>query len=77
MSVDCHEHLPEAISERCSLSSLKEPVKVHCKKACPVMEQTYEYQHSGDIFVKNIFKPFHDTGLFLYFLKYIRKREVS
>ena len=35
------------------------------------------YQHSADIFVKNIFNPFHGPGLFLYFLKYIRKLEVS
>ena len=24
----------------------------------------HEYQHSPDIFVKNIFNPFHGTGLF-------------
>ena len=28
---------------------------------------------STDIFVKNIFNPFHGTGLFLYSLKYMRK----
>ena len=28
-----------------------------------------EYQHSAEIFVKNIFNPFSETGLFLYFLK--------
>ena len=37
----------------------------------------HEYQHSTDIFIKNIFNPFPGTGLFLYFLKYIRKSEVS
>ena len=31
----------------------------------------HEYQYSADIFV--IFKPVHWPGLFLYFLKYIRK----
>ena len=35
----------------------------------------HEYQYSADIFV--IFKPVHWPGLFLYFLKYIRKPEVS
>ena len=30
-----------------------------------------EYQHSADIFDKNIFNPFHDTGLLLYSPKYI------
>ena len=34
----------------------------------------HEYQYSADIFV--IFKPVHWPGLFLYFLKYIRKPEV-
>ena len=33
-----------------------------------------EYQHSADIFVRNIFNPFHGTGLFLYSP---RKAEVS
>ena len=30
----------------------------------------HEYQHSADIFVKNIFNPRYATGLLLYFLKY-------
>ena len=33
----------------------------------------HEYRYSADIFVKNIVIPFHDTGLFLYFLKCISK----
>ena len=37
----------------------------------------HEYQDSAGIFVKNIFNPFPGTGLFQYFLKYIRKPEVS
>ena len=37
----------------------------------------HEYQHSAGIFVKNIFNPFRGTGVFLYFLKYIRKPEVA
>ena len=36
----------------------------------------HEYQNSADIFVKNIFNPFDDAGLSLYFLKYMRKPEV-
>ena len=36
-----------------------------------------EYQHSIEIFVKNIFDPFHDTDLFLYSLRSIKKPEVS
>ena len=35
------------------------------------------YQHSTDIFVNNIFNLFHGTGVFLYFLKYIKKPEVA
>ena len=57
---------------------------VHWKNQCrsnirkrALLWNKYEYQHSADIFVKNIFIPFHGTGLFLYFLKYIRKPEVS
>ena len=30
-----------------------------------------------DIFVKNIFNPFHGIDAFLYFLKYIRKPEIA
>ena len=36
-----------------------------------------EYQHSTGVFVKIVFNPFYSTGLFLYFLRYIRKQEVS
>ena len=42
---------------------------VHWKNKCRSTRRMdplfkHEYQHSGDIFVKNIFKPFHDTNLF-------------
>ena len=57
---------------------------VHWKNQCrltvrkhALLWNKHEYQHSADIFVKNIFNPFPGTGLFLYFLKYIRKPEVS
>ena len=36
----------------------------------------HEYQHCVDIFVKNILKPFHGTGLFLYSLRYQRFSDV-
>ena len=57
--------------------------RVHWKNQCrsvrkhALLWSKHEYQHSADIFVKNIFNPFHGTGFFLYFLKYIRKSEVS
>ena len=57
------------------LYRLKEPVQIVCKKACSVKEQAW-IQHF-DIFVKNIFNPFHGTGVFLYFPKYIRKPEAA
>ena len=34
----------------------------------------HKYQRPADIFVKNIFNPFHGSGLFLYYLKYIRNQ---
>ena len=40
-------------------------------------ETSPEYQYSAEMFVENIFNPFHITVLFLYFLEYIRKPEVS
>ena len=56
---------------------------VHWKNQCrstvrkhALLWNKLEYQYF-DIFVKNIFNPFHGTGIFLYFLKYIRKPEVS
>ena len=56
---------------------------VYCKNKCrstvrkhALLRNKHECQQSADIFVKNIFNPFHGTGLFLYFLKYIRKPEV-
>ena len=50
------------------LWALKELVQMDYKKACCVMEK-HECQHSVEIFVKNIFNPFHGTGIFLYSLK--------
>ena len=50
---------------------MKEPLQIDCKKA----RNKHGYQHSAGIFIKNIFNQFHGTGLFLYFLKYIRKPE--
>ena len=56
---------------------------VHRKNQCrstvrkqALLWNKHEYQHSADIFVKNIFNPFPGTGFFLYFLKYIRKLDV-
>ena len=57
------------------MCALKEPVKIDCKKACSVMDK-HEYQHF-DVFDKHNFNPFHGTGVFLYFLKYIRKPEIA
>ena len=56
------------------LSALKEPVQMDCKKACSVMEQTIISTFCW--LIKNIFNPFHGTGLFLYFPK-DRQPEVS
>ena len=57
---------------------------VHWKNQCrstvrkhALLWNKHEYQHYVDTFVKNIFNPFHGFGHFLYFLKYIRKAEVS
>ena len=57
---------------------------VHWKNQCKLtvrkhglLWNKHEYQHSADISFKNIFNPFPATGLFLHFLKYIRKTEVS
>ena len=57
------------------LSALKEPVQIDCWtiRTHALFLNKHEYQYSADIFVKNIFKPFHGTGLFIYPLKYIRK----
>ena len=59
------------------------PSWVHWKNQCRLTVRNqalsgnkHEYQHSVDIFVKNIFILFPDTCLFLYSLKYIRKPEV-
>ena len=56
---------------------------VHWKNQCrstvrehALLCSEHEYQHSADIFFKNIFK-FPSAGAFLYFLKYIIKPEVS
>ena len=56
---------------------------VHWKNQCRstvrkhiLLWNKHEYPHSADIFVKTIFNPFHGTGVFLYFPKYIRKPEV-
>ena len=57
------------------MRALKEPVQIDCKKACSVKDK-HEYQHF-DVFVKHNFNPFHGTGVFLYFLKYIRKPEIA
>ena len=57
---------------------------MHWKKQCRLTIRKHalswnkhEYQHYPDKFVKNIFNPFHGTGVFVYPLKYIRKPEVS
>ena len=57
---------------------------VHWKNQCrstigkhALLWNKHEYQHSADIFVENIFNPFHGTGLFLYSLKYISGGWVS
>ena len=57
---------------------------LHWKNQCrttvrkhALLWNNHEYQHSADIFVKNIFNPFPGTSLFLYFLKYMRKPEVA
>ena len=57
---------------------------VHWKNQCrltvrkyALLWNKYKYQHSGDIFVKNIFNPFHGTSAFLFCLKYIRKPEFA
>ena len=39
------------------------------RKKNSLLWKRHKYQHSADIFVKTICKPFHDTGLFLYSLK--------
>ena len=41
------------------------------------MKQACQYQHFADIFDKNISNSYHETGPFLYSLKFIRKLEVS
>ena len=46
------------------MTALKESVQIEYKKAYALLWNKHEYQHSGEIFVKNILKPFHDTGLF-------------
>ena len=54
--------------------------KNHCRltvRKLALLWNKHEYQHSADICVKNVFNPFHGTDLFLYFLKYMRKPEVS
>ena len=57
---------------------------VHWKNQCrssvrkhALLWNKHEYQHFADTFLKIIFNSLSSTGLFLYFLKYIRKPEVS
>ena len=59
------------------LSALKGPGQIDCKKAALLWNMNHEYQHSADIMVKNTFNPFHGTGVFLYFPRYIKKPEVA
>ena len=54
------------------LSALKEPMQTDYR-----WNKHERDQYSSDIFVKNVFNPFHGTGLFLYSLKYMRKPEIS
>ena len=58
------------------LSALKEPVQINYKNHALLWNKD-GYQHSADIFIKNIFNPIYGTGLNLYSLKYIRKSEFS
>ena len=44
------------------LSRLKEPVHINYKKACCYEARMHV---NNDIFVKNIFNPFHDIDVFL------------
>ena len=71
-----HRYIPEAVTERCSLKSTKirNFIPLECiertttDRLQEIMEY-HEYQHSADIFVKNIFTSFHGTGHgTLYFL---------
>ena len=55
--------------------------KMHWKNQCrstirkhALLWDKHKYQYPTDIFVKNIFNPFNGTGLFLYYLKYIRSQ---
>ena len=57
---------------------------VHWKNQCiltigqhALLWNNHEYQNSADMFLKNIFNKVHDTDLFSYSLKYIRKPEGS
>ena len=90
VSTGYSEHLQEAVTERCSLKStsirnmeilyLLNALKELCKSTIrkhALLWNKHEYQHTPDMFVKNIFNPFYDTRLFLYSLKYIRKSKVS
>ena len=86
-----HEHLLEAVTWEVffEINLNQKTLKfytswVHWKNQCrstvrkhALLWNKHEYQHSAVIFVKNIFNSFPDTVLFLYFLKYIRKPEVS
>ena len=58
------------------LSALKELGRSTLRKHA-LLWNKHECQNSGDVFVENIFNLFHGIGLFLYYLKYIRKPEVS
>ena len=63
--------------QRCILNDDSFKEYINPVNTSTLLWNKHEYQHSADIFVKNIFNPFPGTGLFLYFLKYIRKPEVS
>ena len=58
------------------LSALKEPVQIDYKKAYSVMEQEWISIFCWHICVKYL-NPLRSTRLFLYYVKYIRKAELS
>ena len=81
--IGCHKHLPEAVTERCSWNQLKSDnietlyllitlSQNQCRSTVRkhvLLRYKHEHQHSADIFVKNIFNPFHGSVFFLYLQK--------
>ena len=48
------------------MSALKEPLQIDYIRKHALLWNKYKYHHSADLFIKNIFNPFHGWSLFIH-----------